>query len=60
MKRKGFTLIEVLMVIVVLAIFLGLTASFTRNSLTNSQFQVTVNEIKQSLLFTQADKAIGI
>lgn len=53
MKRKAFTLVEMLMVITIMMLMSLWTASFTRNSLVNSEFQTTINEIKNSLVYTQ-------
>jgi prepilin-type N-terminal cleavage/methylation domain-containing protein len=53
MKRKGFTLLEVTIVLALLGILMGVATVWTRTNLVNSQFQVSINEIKQSLLLTQ-------
>ncbi|PIQ78265.1 hypothetical protein COV81_05235 [Candidatus Peregrinibacteria bacterium CG11_big_fil_rev_8_21_14_0_20_41_10] len=53
MQSRGFTLIEIMLVVVLVGIISGLTIAYTNSSITRANFQSAVNELQQDILVTQ-------
>lgn len=53
MQLRGFTLIEIMLVVVLVGIISGLTIAYTNSSITGANFQSAVNELQQAILVTQ-------
>lgn len=51
--RKGFTIIEVILIIGVLSILIGGALSFSNNTLISANFNTTIAQIKQTILSAQ-------
>lgn len=52
-EEKGFTLMEVMIVMVLVALILGLTTAFFAHSLTSTRSRTTVRDLKNSLRYAR-------